>query len=184
MSDLVDESLLVAGLRRGDQEAWDALCRQYSDRLWKTIARLIGRDSDSVADVFQETMLALAKASSSLAEDTKIWPWLSKVAHNQSALFWRKHYRRRESTAEVDDVPSKSDAFAELARSEASNTIRDLLNDMNAEYVALLTSKYIDDMSIEEIVLEFGGSSESVRSKLARARRDFRQRYQRVVTQS
>lgn len=184
MSDLVDESLLIAGLRCGDQEAWDALCRQYSDRLWRAISRLVGADRNSVADVFQETMLALAKASPTLTEDTRIWPWLSRVAHNQSASFWRQHYRRRESAAEVQDIQAETNAFAALERSETTATIRDLLNDMEPDYVSLLISKYIDEMSIDEIVTEFGGTNESVRSKLARARRDFRERYQRVVTQS
>ena len=59
--------------------------------------------------------------------------------------------------------------------------IRRLLLEMDGDYAAVLTAKYIEGLSIVEIVELFGGTTESIRSRLARARKDFRQRYERAV---
>ena len=52
---------------------------------------------------------------------------------------------------------------------------------MNAESAALLTGKYLDGLSIQQLVQTMGGTRESVRSRLARARRDFAARYEREI---
>ena len=67
----------------------------------------------------------------------------------------------------------------QLLRGELVDAVRSLLAEMDADHVALLTAKYLDEMSVAEMVDAMGGTSESVRSKLARARRDFRQRFER-----
>ena len=85
---------IIQGLRNGDLQAWTALCDQFQRRLWQYISRLCGRDPHLVADIFQETLMAVAQAGKTVREDTPIWPWLSRIAHNQVALHWRRHYRR------------------------------------------------------------------------------------------
>ncbi len=185
VTDQVSDADIVRGLRAGDRCCWDALCDRYDQRLWHYLARLIGRDSAAVADVFQETMLAAARSGRRLDQTSTLWPWLAKIGHNQAALHWRRHYRDRESISDVDQLTAADcdDPAAILTNSETVESVRCLLAEMDAEYVALLAAKYIDDMSISEIVALFGGTTESVRSKLARARRDFRERYQRVAAQ-
>ncbi|HND55545.1 MAG TPA: hypothetical protein PLV92_24190, partial [Pirellulaceae bacterium] len=44
---------------------------------------------------------------------------------------------------------------------------------------ALLTAKYLDDRSLEQLVGLFGGTVEALKSKLARARREFREAFER-----
>jgi RNA polymerase sigma-70 factor (ECF subfamily) len=51
---------------------------------------------------------------------------------------------------------------------------------MASDYVTVLTAKYIDGQSIAQIVSEIGGTAEGVRSRLARARRDFKLRFVRL----
>src|SRR5688572_13748605 len=86
VSDTLADAKIVEGLQGGHRWAWEALCRQYSPRVWKYVARLVGGEDDAIADVFQETMLAVAKAGRTLATDTRIWPWLAAIGHNQAAL--------------------------------------------------------------------------------------------------
>lgn len=181
MTDGLDDADIVRGLQSGDRDAWTALCRKYGERLWRYVARLIGNDEDAVADVFQETLMAVARSGRAIHSETTLWPWLSRIGHNQAALLWRKRYRER--PADRDAVESLTavdgDPVAALAQLETVESVRILLAEMKADHVTLLTAKYLDGLTVPEILESFGGTTEGVRSSLARARREFRQRYER-----
>lgn len=186
MSDPPDDSDIVRGLRRGDRQAWDALCHAYGDRLYRYVARLIGRDVDAALDVFQEVMLAAASSGRGLREETRLWSWLATIGHNKAALHWRKHYRERHQQIGHETPQGSRDDDPEelLTRSETIDSIRGILAEMRAEHVTLLSAKYIDGLSVRQIAIENGGTEESIRSKLTRARTDFRQRYDRLTPAS
>lgn len=186
VSDALTEAEIVRGLRLGDRRAWEALCEQFSPRLWRYVARLIGSDDAAVADVFQETFLAVAKSGRNLTANAKLWPWLAGIGHRQAALYWRKAYAARRVGLEVDPVNSSAgdDPLERLLTAEKVELVRCLLAEMNANFVAILTGKYLDGLSVKQLVELMGGSEESIRSKLARARRDFRARYERAVKTS
>lgn len=177
---LTDQEIIL-GLVDGEQAAWAALCERYGVRLWRFIARLVGSDEEAVADVYQEAMLAAAESGRRLdANRTTLWAWLAAIGHNQSALHWRRVYRRPATASELNSTPTTDNPFETLNRRETAARIRGLLAEMPTDYVTLLTAKYVDELSIEEIVELLGGTFEGVRSKLARARRDFRERYERL----
>lgn len=182
MTNQASEAEIVAGLRNGEPAAWDALCNRFDQRLWQYVARLIGADQAAVADVFQETMLAVARSGRNLRSDSRLWPWLIAIAHNQTALFWRRRYRHAGSSDGLDTLPEAvaADPAVALSKIETVQAVRRMLADMDPDHVYLLTAKYIDGLSVTEIVELWGGTSESVRSRLARARQNFRERYQRV----
>ncbi len=186
MSESLSDSDIVRGLRNGDCDAWSALCDRYASSLWKFLARLIGSDSEAVADLLQETLLAVAKSGRQLGEDTRLWSWLATIAHRQAALYWRKRYRRSETFTNVDvsSMAKGSEPVELLAHVETNKRIRVTLAEMSAEYAAVLTAKYLDGLSVAEIVETYGGTDEAVRSRLARARREFRGRYVRDSDES
>lgn len=175
---------IVIGLRKGDRDAWDLLCQRYSGRVWTYVARMIGADQQAAADVFQESLLAVARAGRGLSADTdRLWPWLASICHRQAALHWRKTYRREQHESAIGPTENPSvDPFDALARQELVESIRVLLAELPSEYAAILTAKYLDDLSVAEIVELMGGTTEGVRSKLARARREFRERYERMFS--
>lgn len=183
MSDTLADAKIALGLQGGHRWAWEALCRQYSPRVWKYVARLVGGEEDAIADVFQETMLAVAKAGRMIAADTRIWPWLAAIGHNQAALYWRKCYRSRQMflTREFLEPGFEDNPLDRLLQTETVDLVRSLLAEMNADAVSLLLGKYLDGLSVFELVELMGGTEESVRSRLARARKEFRARYERAT---
>jgi RNA polymerase sigma-70 factor (ECF subfamily) len=184
VNDTLAEKEIVRGLRNGDRRAWEALCKQYSPRVWRYVARLVGSDEEAVADVFQETMLAVAKAGRTLTEETdNLWPWLAAIGHNQAALHWRKAYKRGPVCPPIEprEALGNHDPLDNLMRAETVDLVRSLLAEMNSEAVTLLMGKYLDGLSVQELVKLLGGTHEGVRSRLARARRDFRSRYERAI---
>ena len=172
----------MAGLRSGSPEAWGALCETYSERLWKYVARLLGSNRDAVADAVQETFLAAARSASKFdPERGTVWAWLTGIAHNQVALHWRKTATRRIDPAEpyFDDSPGGgASPEANLLTDDSVEQVRQILSGLPADYASFLVAKYNDELSADEMVERFGGTVEGVRSRLARARREFKRRYE------
>lgn len=173
---------IVRGLRAGDRSAWENLCDLFGPRIWALIIRLTGGDESVASDLFQETFLAASRSGRTLNRDsTRLWPWLARIAHNQAATHRRKQYRiaRNTDTTEVELVGALISPDDQMRRGETAAAVRSVLAELPADYATLLTGKYIEGLSVRELVSQHGGTTESVRSKLARARREFMDRFTR-----
>ena len=69
----------------------------------------------------------------------------------------------------------------EWDRRELADLVRGVLAEMSSDYAALLSDKYLDEKSLEEIARETDSSIEAVKSKLARARREFRTKFEHLT---
>ena len=181
---------MIRGLRDGSRDAWTALYDGYSADVWRYLGRLIGGQSTEVADVVQETFLAAARSARQFDADRgSLWSWLAGIAHHRAAAHWRqsgKTERLRvlaetgvlelrqwwEGTASADDL---------WEQRELADLVRDILSELSADYAALLTAKYLDDQSLDVLSHRFGGSVEAIKSKLARARREFREKFESLT---
>jgi len=143
-----------------------------------------------VADVVQETFLVAAGSARQFDRDRgTLWSWLAGIAHNQSALYWRQIHKvsRLQELVEGrgDQVRrwlEASDSVDEMwHQQELVELVRAVLAELTADYANLLTAKYLDERSLEELSLEQGGSVEAVKSKLARARREFRSKFEKLT---
>jgi DNA-directed RNA polymerase specialized sigma24 family protein len=68
-----------------------------------------------------------------------------------------------------------------LLQQELADVVRLVLAELPADYAGLLTAKYIDELSLLEIQQQTQSSSDAVRSKLLRARKEFRRVYERIT---
>jgi len=181
---------VARGLREGRPDAWRALYDAYCKRLWYTVARLMGPQSPDVADVVQETFLAAARSARNYdAARGSLWLWLSGIARNHVALHFRKQ-RRHDRIRNSDDgrpigderivrwLEDREAAPAEImASAELATRVRNTLTRLPANYETLLTAKYFDGATVEQIAGLENSTSTAVRSKLARARRAFRKAF-------
>jgi RNA polymerase sigma-70 factor (ECF subfamily) len=96
-------------------------------------------------------------------------------------LHCRRTARRREVVGELldsegdDSTPSWDANPLDLAAlSEQASVVRAVLLELPDEYALLLSAKYFDEVSVEQLASDTRSSEVAVRSKLARARRAFR----------
>lgn len=163
----------------GDSDAWAALCGQYSERLWRYVSRLIGSNESAVADVFQETLLAVARSGRGLSDNSRLWAWLAAIGHHQCSAYWRQQARTKTQVLVEDaTVVEPEDA---LIQQEVVTLVRLILADMSSDHVMVLTAKYSDGLSAVEIAEQLGDGVEAVRSRLARARKEFRHQYEALT---
>ncbi|HNS23104.1 MAG TPA: sigma-70 family RNA polymerase sigma factor, partial [Sedimentisphaerales bacterium] len=223
------ETEIAAGLRQGDREAWLALYDLYADKVWRNVARLVGSDPASVADIVQETFLAAAHSAGNFnPRRGSLWVWLWTIGKRQVALHYRKCEQRsalvqaqmwwmsldgqKDQWLQGDEKPPsevlESRELAELVRSAIEELLaeyqvlprqryigphllkrtiptcvsrRKTLIRAESSAVVLLTAKYIDGAAIGQIADQAKGSRMAVRSKLARARKAFREAFARLT---
>lgn len=173
-------------LHDGDPDAWTELYNGFAADVWRYVDRLLGTDRANVADIVQETFLGAARSAGGF--DPKrgtLAGWLFGIAHRQVGLHWRKRGRAAEATAERARREAErmsatgADPTAEATdRRELTDLVRSVLSEISAEYVRLLLAKYLDERSLAELAADQGDSIDAVKSKIARARREFRTKYE------
>jgi RNA polymerase sigma-70 factor (ECF subfamily) len=187
------EREIVRGLREGHADAWRGLYDAFAEPVWRAVARLAGGSSADVADVVQETFLAAARSAHSYDPDRgTLWLWLWGIARRQLALHFRregKHDRLRQVHAWLAGGHGQLGRWLEghgespataLEAAELTTLVRAALAELPAEYESLLTAKYLDGMSGEQLARLHGCTEGAARSKLARAREAFRQAFEKL----
>jgi len=198
-----DPEQLAQGLRAGSAEAWHELYDAFAEAVWRCVARRVGPHAAEVADIVQETFLAAARSARSFDPARgSLWSWLSGIARRQAAL----HFRRKQTRPIGNDhnsaagnalrgVPGTADHgrlldwldghAAEpadlLAAAETAAAVRQVLDALPVDYETLLVGKYMDGLSLEELAEEEDATSSAISSKLARARRAFREAFEKLV---
>jgi RNA polymerase sigma-70 factor (ECF subfamily) len=189
--DQTQESRIALGLRAGQPEAWALFYDAFAERVWRATARLLGPASADIADVVQETFLAAARSARSYdPAKGSLWCWLWGIGRRQLALHLRNKHRAQQVTVLASNgllsrwleghevMPSDT-----LEARELSDFVRATLGALPAEYADVLTAKYLDDFSVEQIAQEERTSETAIYSRLARARQAFRtsfSKYQKV----
>ncbi len=177
MTSVLPESETVAAESHDD---WGTLYDTYSVRVWRYVASIIGSDSNAVGDAVQETFLAAARAFDQFdASRGTVWAWLTGIAHREVAAHWRRIRRQRLQAGQVEQAADEGEQRSRLEQAETVEIVRRILAEMSPDSVAILTGKYCEELSVAELVEQLGGTTEGIRSKLARARREFRQRLER-----
>ena len=183
---------IANGLQQGSRDAWLKLYDLYAEKLWQNVARLMGDDPASIADIVQETFLAAARSAGNFNPRRGcLWVWLWTIAKHQVALHYRKCPQRsaiaqaqkwwRSLNGQKDDwLRGAEKPPAEVLEScELAELVRYTLEELPAEYQALLMAKYMDGATVEQIADQVNGSPVAVCSKLARARKAFRRVFER-----
>lgn len=190
MLDEADQLAVIRGLRDGHRDSWTALYQGYSQDIWRYVARLVGSANEDVADVVQETFLAAARSARRYdAERGTLWAWLTGIAHHRISIYWRQVNKQArllqlaESRADqLHRWTESSDVTLEIWETrELADLVRATLASMSSEYASLLTAKYLDEQSLEAMTNWHGGSVDAMKSKLARARREFRVKFERLT---
>ncbi len=182
------EREVARGLRAGEAGAWRALYDAYAARVWRAVARLMGPESADVADVVQETFLAAARSAAGYdpARGT-LWVWLWGIARRHVAVHYRKEKRHDRLRSAGDWLAGRNGQALRslqgegntppelLAAAELATLVRATLTDLPVEYETLLTARYLDGVTVDDIASRERSTVVAVRSKLARARQAFRQ---------
>ncbi|WP_433831338.1 RNA polymerase sigma factor [Actinoplanes sp. CA-015351] len=169
-----DEGELVRRTAAGDRRAFDELYRRTSPWL---LARLRRRcaDDDVVADVMQETYLAVWRAAGSFAgaeagADGSAVGWLWTIAAHRLV----DAFRRRARANNVPAVPFAETvapgAEDEVMAGRVGQELEQALTELPPEARDVLRAMVLDGFSVRETSVLLGVPESTVKSRARRAR--------------
>lgn len=148
-----DDATLVGRCVRGETAAWAALVRRYQ-RLVYAIARRIGLDEHTAADVFQTVFARLVQHLPRLAEPHRLQAWIVTTTKRE-ALLLRQRSRRTVSMTRADESDDESsqwdladespNAEQALADLQQLNQLRNALDRLDTRCRDLLLLLFRDE---------------------------------------
>jgi RNA polymerase sigma-70 factor, ECF subfamily len=171
----VDETRLLARLRRGDRDAAGEFYDRYAPRIHRFILRALGGFSSppDADDLLQETFLALAEALPFFRGDAALFTFACAIAHRKTMSFLRTSARRARIVSALE--PAESAAGEPFSRDP---TLYRALAALKPQYRELLHLKYVEEATTAEIATIVEATEHAVESKLKRARDALRRKLQ------
>jgi RNA polymerase sigma factor (sigma-70 family) len=171
-----DEELL-AGCRRGEQSAWEALVVRYQ-RLIYTIPRRAGLDEDAASEIFQDVFAALLESIQTIEQPSRLQAWLVTTAKRKT---WRAVGRAKslrpfaddddEAGGEMYDIPDERALPEEaLVRLEEQHLVRAALAELDERCRQLIQMLFYaaEPPPYSEIAAALGTSEGSIGPTRAR----------------
>ena len=169
-----DEVLrLLARIERADEDAFRALYRAFSRRLYAYVLRQLG-DPAQAEEIVADTLYEVWRKPSNFRGDSQFSTWLIGIARNKVLMAFRgrkpdSRHEDLESIAEVLPAEGGSafDAVAEAQRREGVLHCMEKLSDEHRECVHLV---FYEGLALAEVAEVQGCPENTVKTRLFHAR--------------
>jgi RNA polymerase sigma-70 factor (ECF subfamily) len=179
---VLDEQVLLQGLRERRPEAFESLVRAYSPRLLAVARRMLGSDEDA-RDAVQDGFLNAFRAIDRFEGHAKLSTWLHRIVVNAALMKLRTRRRKPEESLEpllpafrenghhVDKFSTWDEPADDLAeREETRQVVREAILSLPETYREVLVLRDIEEMSTDEAARSLGITPNAVKIRLHRAR--------------
>ena len=178
----VDDQTILAGLRAGDQQAFETLVRVYGGRMLAVARRFVRNDEDA-QDIVQSAYLNAFRAVSRFEGNCLIATWLHRIVVNTALMTLRSRRRRPEASIEdllpafqedghhVEQFSDWSAPADELMqRAETRALVRSCIDRLPGNYRDVLMLRDIEELSTVEAAEMLAITPTAVKVRLHRAR--------------
>jgi RNA polymerase sigma-70 factor (ECF subfamily) len=160
---------------------WQVEFQRHERWLRSIVYARIG-EPGAVDDVIQDVALAAVRQSSPIADNSKVAPWLYRLAIRYVLLYRRKMGRTRKLVDRYAERfrPSASDDHVEsnplawLLSEERRDLVRRALQQLRSGDIEILMLKYTENWSYHAIAEHLAVSHSAVEARLHRARERLR----------
>lgn len=160
----MDTKILIARAKEGDADAFAELIQGHMKSMYKVGRSILNCDAD-VADAIQETILAVFERLGRLKEPQAFTAWLTRILVN-------KCYDLLRAKAQVvpmetlPEEPVPDDGYGNVEWKEALSCLKE-------KYRLVMILYYIEGFKISEIAQILDVPEATVRTRLARGRKQF-----------
>jgi len=178
------EARLLAGLRAGDEAAFDEFAKSHLPGLYRFAAARMTRDLDLVQDLVQTALLKAIEGLDGFRGEAPLFTWLCACCRNEIASHYRRRSRRPEESDEgVGELAAREEAAeAQLLALERRELVHAALDRLPARYARALRAKYLEGAAVREIAARSHESEKTIESLLGRARAAFRVAYRHLLS--
>ncbi len=175
--DQILDELLVLNAQDGDSDALQQLVTRWNARLLRHAWHLT-HDRDTAADSVQEAWVDIVRSIKRLADPTAFRAWAFRIVSNKATDALRRSTRQARLLEQAGSVSQNDAPDHESSRHEPIDRqalLRNSIRKLPADRRAILSMKYLDQMSINEIANAFGIPPGTVKSRLHHAREQLKQ---------
>jgi len=166
----IEDQLLVMDAQDGDAEAMEKLVSRWQKRLWQHAFRLTA-DNQAAWDVTQQSWLGIIKGLRRLHDPANFKAWAYGITTNKSIDWIRKSKAVKQiSIEEIQDRQHKE---------KRDTGVKKLLEKLDIRKQAVLSLYYFEELSVREISEALKIPAGTVKSRLAKARKEFKELYQK-----
>jgi RNA polymerase sigma-70 factor (ECF subfamily) len=175
------EAGLIARARQRDELAIRAIMTRYNRRLYR-VARGVLKDDGEAEDALQEAYLRAFGALGGFRHESSLGTWLTRIVLNEALSRWRGRGPRLEpATRALVDAPGarvvpfphggEADPERALAQRQIQRALERAIDELPKNFRTVLICRVIEEMSVEETAASLELRSETVKTRLHRARR-------------
>ncbi len=176
-----EDSALVAAVLRKDRKATAEFVARYADDLYRYLRSRLAPMYDQVDDLVHEVFLAAWERLPSYQGSGPLRAWVMGIARHKVEDYYRARLRAPESIEEADQEPvapaSTSDFHELLEQDEMRKNTWRVMGGLPEQYRMALIWRYWEKASAREMALKTGKTEKAIERLLARARAEFRERW-------
>jgi RNA polymerase sigma-70 factor, ECF subfamily len=179
-----DERRLVANVLGKDRKATAYFVDRCADWVYPLLRRRLVPRSEVIEDTLQEILLAAWQALSTYRGDSSLQSWILGIARHKIDDYYRRRIREEDVISEEEDsalepatLPMLEQQLDSAAQQEK---VQKILSELPESYALALIWRYRDERSVREMAQVSGKTEKAMERLLARARENFRRRWNDV----
>lgn len=173
------DTLIVQQVLSGDHHAFAGLYLKYRRRIYSLCYHYLGHPEDA-EDAAQEAFVRAYRGLKGFRQGCRFSTWLTQIAINtcRSRGAQRGRLRERETELPEDSDAPAAESLDDLwTRGLKHDEVRRVLQRMPDRFRLVLSLRYFQEMSYEEMSQTLGWPVNRVKATLNRARNKFREAY-------
>ncbi len=173
-----DDGSLLAAYRAGQASAFEALVRRHYPGMLRIAERRCGLGA-TADDAVQQALIRAHRYLRGTTQIDNVAAWLRRVVHNCATDLLNSERRQRVGYELSIDLPAPADS--PLERQELKAIVAEAIGQLPDVYRRPLTMRYLYGIEAREIAARLNENIHSVKSRLARGRRELRRRLEPVL---
>jgi RNA polymerase sigma factor (sigma-70 family) len=186
-----DDLDLVAGVRAGNDRAFEALYVRYQARITAYVRGMV-HDHGRAEDITQEVFMSALRRMRETHTEIIFKPWVYEIAKNACIDAWRRSRRTNEVSFDADDALGADDhgrlagpgvtPHSAIDAKFAFDNLCGAFGGLSQTHHEILVMREFEGLSYREIGERLGMSRPGVESTLFRARRRLSEEYEELVS--
>lgn len=178
----MDDQLLIRRILTGDAEAFRGLYRNYAAAAWH-VAISVCKNHLWAEEAVQSAFISAYQNLSHFRSDSSFKTWLLKIVFNQALKQLKSEQKRQwqeieTSHDQIDTDMDSSKPFSVIQ--ERREAIQFALQQLPEKENLILSLFYLHELSLKETAQVTGFSEANVKVLLHRARKNFRNQYDKL----
>lgn len=181
---MIDDKALVSQVLSGDRQAFRVLIKQHERLVGHMVARLIDRHEDR-EELCQDVFLKVYEKLGEFTFQSKLSTWIATIAYRHGI----NHLRKKK--IEIRELPDEENYREQFISNEnveenfsdhqLDGIVMNLIDQLPAQYKAILTMYHVQEMSYPEMVEITGLPEGTVKNYLFRARQLLKERVKKYL---